>query len=285
MTPCSLYSNWKPVTIEEMKGFIAVLLNMGIIQLPNMKDYWSTSDTTNIPFFRSVFSRNRFFQIYGTLHVGKIDGTLRKDKLQPLLDLLCPAFEASYTPSQHLAIDKSIIAFKGRLGCIQYVKGKPHPWGIKAYVLADSVSGYLHKFCIYLGRETELVQPELLHTVRVVLTLVEGLENKGHDLYIDRFYNSPFLATELQKMGITVTGTYILVFSITLYLFFLIMVGTVQANRAGLPPALKAKGKKPKGTVEAFRSGDMMALAWTDKRKVLMLSTKHAMANVQVKSR
>ena len=57
----SLYRNWRPVTADEMKGFIAVVLNMGLVQLTNLKDYWSTDDTTNFPFFRSVFSRDQFF--------------------------------------------------------------------------------------------------------------------------------------------------------------------------------------------------------------------------------
>ena len=51
----SLYKSWRPVTIDEMKGFVAVILNMGIIQLQNLKDYWSTSISTDLPFFRSVF--------------------------------------------------------------------------------------------------------------------------------------------------------------------------------------------------------------------------------------
>ena len=59
---------------------------------------------------------------------------------------------------------------------------------------------------MYYGRETELIREDLPHTTRVVLTLVEGLHNKGYDLYVDRFYNSPLLATELEKVGITVTG-------------------------------------------------------------------------------
>ena len=105
-----------------------------------------------------------------------------------------------YKPSQNIAIDESIIAFKGRLGCIQYMRGKPHPWGIKAYVLADSVTAYLYKVCIYLGKQTELVKPELPHTIRVVLTLLETLDNKGYDLYVDKFYNSPALAMELSKI-------------------------------------------------------------------------------------
>ena len=60
ITPNSLYKTWKPVTVRETKGFIATILNMGIVKLPDLKDYWSTDVTTNLPFFLSVFSD--FFQ-------------------------------------------------------------------------------------------------------------------------------------------------------------------------------------------------------------------------------
>ena len=63
-----------------MKGFIATILNMGIVKILDLKDYWNTNVTTNLPFFRSVFSRNRFFQIYGMLHAGEIDGSTKKGK-------------------------------------------------------------------------------------------------------------------------------------------------------------------------------------------------------------
>ena len=48
---------------------------------------------------------------------------------------------------------------------------------------------------------------------------------------------------------------------------------------------MKSKAKKPEGTVEAFCDGDLMELSWTDKRKVLMLSTKHVAGTVSVQSR
>ena len=79
----SLYQNWTPITTDEMKGFIAVILNMGIIQLNNMKDYWATDSTTNFTYFRSVFSRKRFFQIFGMLHVGDINSNTKRAKIQP----------------------------------------------------------------------------------------------------------------------------------------------------------------------------------------------------------
>ena len=182
---------------------------MGIIKISDLKDYWSTNISLNIPFFRSVFPRNRFFQIFGTLHIGIANGTLKKEKIQPFMDIILPNIRSAYVPNQQVVIDESVIAFKGRVSCLQYLKGKPHFWGIMAYVLADSVTGYLFNVSIYYGRETELVRPELPHTSQVVLTLLQGLENKGYDLYLDRFYNSPFLATELSKIGFTVTGKMI----------------------------------------------------------------------------
>ena len=207
--PRSLYRKWVPVTVTEMKAFLGVILNIGIIQLSCLKDYWNTDDLTDMPFFRSVFSRDRFFQNFGMLHVGKINSQCKSDKIQPFIDILTQSFQRAFTPAQKIAIDESMIAFTGRVSFRQYIKGKPTPYGIKAFVLADSVTGYVYKVCVYYGKQTLLLPlDDLPHTVRVVLTLVDGLENKGYDLYTDRFYTSPLLATELKKKGITLTGKY-----------------------------------------------------------------------------
>ena len=47
----SRYANWKPVTSEEMEGFYAVIINMGVIQLPEIELYWSSKWVGEIPFF------------------------------------------------------------------------------------------------------------------------------------------------------------------------------------------------------------------------------------------
>ena len=248
-----------------MKGFIAVVLNMGIVQLTNLKDYWSTDETINFPFFRSLFTRDRFFQIFGMLYVGDPDSINKCGKIQPFLDRLCPVFEAAFTPSKQIAVDESVITFKGRVSFRQYRKGKPHPWGIKAFVLSDSNTGYLQRVCVYYGKETQLIDHP--HTIRVVQTLVEPFHHRGYDLYVDRFYTSPLLASELTEVGITVTGT-------------------VQSNRKGLPKDVTAKSKnEPRGTIRAARSGNILVLSWQDKRKVLMLSTKHSASTQQVRTR
>ena len=151
---------------------------------------------------RSVFPRDRFFQIFGMLHVGDHSSPCKRAKVQPFLDILGTTFQSLYTPSRQVAVDESVITFKGRVSFRQYLKGKPHPWGIKAYVLADSNSGYMHRVVLYYGSETILTgPPEMPHTVRVVLTLSEHLSHRGYDLYCDRFYTSLYSPVSWRSRG------------------------------------------------------------------------------------
>ena len=54
----ALLRNWQDVSRPEMMAFVALILNMGIIQLANIKDYWGTHETINLSFFR--YSANPF---------------------------------------------------------------------------------------------------------------------------------------------------------------------------------------------------------------------------------
>ena len=89
-------------------------------------------------------------------------------------------------------------------------------------MLSDSKTGYLQRVCVYYGKETQFIDNNHRHTVRVVQMLVEPFHNKEYDLYVDRFYTSPLLTSELYNVGITVTGT-------------------VQSNRRGMPKEVTAK--------------------------------------------
>lgn len=58
--PCSLYRNWVPVTLDEIKAFIGVIFIMGLAQPKSLKDYWSTYDLREVPFFHACFRCHRF---------------------------------------------------------------------------------------------------------------------------------------------------------------------------------------------------------------------------------
>ena len=73
-------------------------------------------------------------------------------KIRPLLDKVISAFKSVYIPQQNISIDESIIGFKGRLSFIQYMPKKPTKWGVKAWVLAESSTGYVWNLRLYTGK-------------------------------------------------------------------------------------------------------------------------------------
>ena len=212
-------------------------------------------------------SRDRFLQIYWNLHL--CDPTSppagRSGKVQPLLDLLCPKFASAFKPGKFVSVDEAMIAFKGRASFRQYVRGKPHPLGIKAFVLADSETGYLLGTWLYFGKETNIMtDPNLLQSTRIVLSLTEPLEGLRH-VVTDRFYTSPELAKALEQRGLPFTGT-------------------AQVNRRGMPLAMRSGSKLKRGEVRAYRAGKMMAMQWQDKRTNTMLSTAESCDIIEVRT-
>ena len=53
-TPRGVLANWRDTCRPEMLAFLSIILNMGIVQLSDIKEYWSTHETLNFSFFRYV---------------------------------------------------------------------------------------------------------------------------------------------------------------------------------------------------------------------------------------
>ena len=75
------------------------------------------------------------------------------------------------------------------------MKYKPTRWGIKVF---DASNGYAYRFQIYAGKSMDH-NIEVGLCSRVVLELMEGLEDHGFELYTDNHYTSPQLFLTLYK--------------------------------------------------------------------------------------
>ena len=73
-------------------------------------------------------------------------------KIRPLLDQLTESFQSVYVPNREIVVDESIVGYKERLSWIQYMHKKPTKCDIKAWVLAESGSGYVWSFKLYSGK-------------------------------------------------------------------------------------------------------------------------------------
>lgn len=178
-------------------------------------------------------------------------------KVRPLLDAVVKNFQASYTPSENLSIDESMVGFKGRLAFLQYMPKKPQKWGMKAWVLADSANGYIWNWKLYTGKEESVPASDLGLAHRVVLDLLDDdrLKSKGYRVFTDNFYSSPALFRDMLKDGFEACGT-------------------VRSNRKGIPDEVKT-ARLRKGETQFSKDDSLLFMKWRDKREVMMISTFH----------
>ena len=90
--------------------------------------YWSTSEILQMHYIRPSCPVIRSVQLFGFLHISNNQmprtDSAKQDKLAPegsALDTSPPKFLNLYNPSQNLSPDESMLKFKGRLSCVQYM--------------------------------------------------------------------------------------------------------------------------------------------------------------------
>ena len=123
--------NWKDVTNDEMRQFIALQVLTGTVKKPEISQYWSTDP--------EVMPRNQFKSITEFLHFNDnskydIHDTTRDRlyKVRPLVEQLVGKSKTAYTPDKNLSIDEQLLLWKGRLGFKQYIPNKRSRFGIKS---------------------------------------------------------------------------------------------------------------------------------------------------------
>lgn len=105
-------------------------------------------------------SINRSILLNKCLHFSDNDGmcALQMDvsearlyKIRPVISHLNTKFQELYTPAQNIALDESLMMWKGWLdiGIGQLIPNKAAKRGIKSYEICESQTGYLWRFEIH----------------------------------------------------------------------------------------------------------------------------------------
>lgn len=261
----SRVKKWNDINLVTMKAFLGSVINKGLIPLPSIESYYTTSWEGRIPFFSDVFTKDEFLNIFWNLHFNHRSNqnpVRRGFLIEPILKHMKNMCKKYYTTGSRVAIDECTISFKGHLSFRVNNPNKPTKFGLKVFLVSDSDNGYIFDYVPHFGKGNLIPNSKLLKTTQIVKVLSESVVMKdplaparGLHVYTDTYYTSPELAGELLKIGCNLTGT-------------------VMTNRSGMPPGLKAKGKKMKtGDIYSQRKGSTLVLSWKDKRAVHMLST------------
>ena len=136
-------------------------------------------------------------------------------KVWSLIAVLVPKFLNLYNPSQNLSPDESMLKFKGRLSFVPYMTRKPikrksktcYTCAWKLYTGADNTSTVYDADVRVDPTSSDCHPPGLAVAGKVIIDLVNGLENKGHIIYCDSYFTSPALVAKLYKLGFGCCGT------------------------------------------------------------------------------
>lgn len=278
----SAHARAKPfaeLTPNELKVYFALVMLQGVVNKPEVEQFWSKNPMIVTPFFPQTMAWRRFKQIKQYLHFSnnaEYDPNNhpqpKLNKIWPVYDKLNTIFKTTVIPDKYITIDESLLLYKGRLSWMQYIPLKRARFGIKSYMLCESKSGYVYNTIIYTGKGTiqNVDGDELAVSTQVVLALIEDLLGKGYCLTVDNFYTSPQLAEILISQK---TDIY----------------GTVKPNRKEMPYGLKKtelkRRKMKKGDVVGYQKGKMTVMAWQDKKVVTLLSTVHSTKMLEVQKR
>ena len=87
-------------------------------------------------------------------------------------------------------LNESIIAFKGWSIATVYEKKKPHKWGMQAWFLTNSRTGYCYNLDIYstfIQTEADTVDQNINRMHRIVMNMASPCNDIGHHLYFDNY--------------------------------------------------------------------------------------------------
>lgn len=254
----SRLTKWTDTNYEEIYLYIAVTLLISRNSKLRVSDCWSNDPLLNTPIFHKVMSRDRYLLLSRMLHFcdnRKQNKNDRLFKIRMVTEHFTSISQQLLVPFENLCIDESLVLFKGRLAFKQYIKSKRHRFGIKLFILMDTEADYILDTIIYTGSTTEYqkTDPKLGISGAIVMSLMKPYLEKGHKLYTDNWYTSPFLA---EALHISKTN----------------LCGTVRSHRKQMP---KIEKKLKKGDTASLSTDKILVTKWMDRREVTMLTTFH----------
>ena len=126
--PLQQYSKmhqWKPCTNEQMKAFIGLIINMGLMKKPTTESYFSTTPVQDTPIFRETFKLTTFKNLLRFFHASDSELEPKKGqvgydptyKFNHILEFLTQSWQRNFQPGRDLSIDERPCR----------VQGPPHP--------------------------------------------------------------------------------------------------------------------------------------------------------------
>lgn len=254
---------WKAIASTELDAYIGLCILRGAYKSNNesVRELWNPETGRNI--FGQTMSINRFEEIRSMLRFDNPAtraSRQQRDKLAAvrlLIDGFLSNCQLCYEHNESVTVDEQLYPFKGRCFLVQYMPSKPSKYGLKFWVLADSVTYYISNFELYTGKDDSRTVALGEH---VVMKMTSHIYGTGRNVTCDNFFTSLHLARELTKKRLT-------------------LVGTIRSHRREVPREMRShRGRELYSSMFAYSTEDSVQLvSYKAKasKNVLVLSSQH----------
>ncbi|XP_050056244.1 piggyBac transposable element-derived protein 5-like [Aphis gossypii] len=181
ITRGSRFSFWQPINKNDMEKFMGLLMWMGLVKMTSIADYWSKAERYKNGVAPKTMSRNKFELILRFWHFEDNETANKTDRLykvRKLLNMANDLVKNIHKPGEIIAVDESMIPFRGRLKFRQYIKNKTHKYGVKFFKVCGT-NGYTYKIIIYEGKQSK---PGEALSETIVTSLCENYLNEGRTI-------------------------------------------------------------------------------------------------------
>ena len=252
------------VTSDEIYKFLGIIIFSGYHHVPSERDFWSTQPDLQVPFISREMSRNRYLKIKQYLHLADNHNLEEGDKVAKVKPIYV-AFNHNLKQfgllHSKLAVDESMVPYKGLHSIRQYMKSKPIKFGYKLWAMCG-VDGYTYHLDIYCGKSEE-AHGRFGLGGNVVLSMVDianGMGEKDIEFFFDNYFSSNELLVHLSERKVLATGT-------------------VKANRTGGADLIllekKLMEKETRGSYDSTCTKDVFITSWNDNSVVQVISNCH----------
>jgi len=252
------------VTVNMIKKYIAIILLMGIVKVPNSKMFWSNSDLFGNRYFKRIMSGKTFSFMNEFLHFNDSEfekaSTDKLYKISPIIDYMNSKWNEHMPPNDKkiYTIDESMVPYRGRLKMRQYIPSKPQKYGIKIYCLNHAESSYVQRWQIYTGKAYGGLKP-----IQVVNTFIDFCKPNSH-LFFDSLFSSFKLFQELINRDFYFTAS-------------------LSKARLGFP--IKPKEKEMEQYESKFSQFDSIThVFWKSNQKILSMCSNFYQNNTRLVS-
>ena len=188
-----------PFVLNEVYAFLGLMILIGVYRGSRepIADLFSLDENIGRPIFRATIPRERFKCFLRFLRFDSNETRserLLHDRLAPIrevFEVVRNNIFSLYSPGVYITLDEHLCKYKGRCIFRQFMPSKPDRFGIKFFIIADTVTFYPINMEIYLGKSHLSNKPEDV-SMRLLAVLGEG-----HIIVADNYFSSLKLADRL----------------------------------------------------------------------------------------